>query len=419
MKTSDFPVFTVKSDPSEAEVTSHKLMIKSGMIRKLSSGQYTWLPLGLKVIDKIQKIVRDELNKIGCREILMPLVQPNDLWKESGRWEEYGPELLRFKDRNEREFCFGPTFEEVITDLLRQDLSSYKQLPINLFQISTKFRDEIRPRFGVMRSREFIMKDAYSFHTSTECLDESYAKYMEAYKNIFNSLMLDFTMVDADSGNIGGNESHEFHVIADTGEDYLLLDNSLNGMNIEIAKERYEEEDLEKIATKTGMSLKRGIEVGHIFKLGTKYSKPMRLRYTDENSKINDVFMGCYGIGISRVVAAAIEQNYDDKGIIWPKSMSPFQVALIELDSKKNNDIKNYADDIYEDLINNGVDVIYDDRDLKLGNKLADWELIGIPNMLIIGKKESDDKTLTLKRRQEDEKHTVTNEFTKDLSLKV
>ena len=419
MKTSDFPVFTVKSDPSEAEVMSHKLMIKSGMIRKLSSGQYTWLPLGLKVIDKIQKIVRNELNKIGCREILMPLVQPNDLWKESGRWEKYGPELLRFKDRNEREFCFGPTFEEVITDLLRQDLSSYKQLPINLFQISTKFRDEIRPRFGVMRSREFIMKDAYSFHASSECLDESYAKYMGAYKNIFNALMLDFTMVDADSGNIGGNESHEFHVIADTGEDYLLLDNSLNGMNIEIAKERYQEEDLEKIATKTGMSLKRGIEVGHIFKLGTKYSKPMRLRYTDENSKINDVFMGCYGIGISRVVAAAIEQNYDDKGIIWPKSMSPFQVALIELDSKKNNDIKNYADNIYKDLVSNGVEVIYDDRDLKLGNKLTDWELIGIPNMLIVGKKESDDKTLTLKRRQEDEKHTVTNEFIKDLSLKV
>ena len=190
-------------------------------------------------------------------------------------------------------------------------------------------------------------------------------------------------------------------------------------MNIEIAKERYQEEDLEKIATKTGMSLKRGIEVGHIFKLGTKYSKPMRLRYTDENSKINDVFMGCYGIGISRVVAAAIEQNYDDKGIIWPKSMSPFQVALIELDSKKNNHIKNYADNIYKDLISNGVEVIYDDRDLKLGNKLTDWELIGIPNMLIVGKKETDDKTLTLKRRQEDEKHTVTNEFIKDLSLKV
>ena len=419
MKTSNFPIFTVKSDPSDTEVISHKLMIKSGMIRKLSSGQYTWLPLGLRVIDKIQDIVRCELNKIGCREILMPLVQPNELWKESGRWNEYGPELLRFKDRNEREFCFGPTFEEVITDLLRQDLSSYKQLPINLFQISTKFRDEIRPRFGVLRSREFIMKDAYSFHASTSCLDTTYSKYMEAYKNIFNSLMLKFTMVDADSGNIGGSESHEFHVIADTGEDDLLLDDSNNGMNVEIAKERYQEENIEKIASKIGMRLTRGIEVGHIFKLGTKYSKPMNLRFTDENSQINDVFMGCYGIGISRIVAAAIEQNYDDRGIIWPKTMSPFQVALIELDSKKNDEIRKYTENIYEDLQKQGVDVIYDNRNLKLGNKLADWELIGVPNILIIGQKETDDRTMTLKRRNEDQKQKVTPEFVNDATLRV
>ncbi len=419
MKTSNFPIFTVKSDPSDAEVVSHKLMIKSGMIRKLSSGQYTWLPLGLRVIDKIQDIVRNELNRIDCREILMPLIQPNELWKESGRWSEYGPELLRFKDRHEREFCFGPTFEEVITDLLRQDLSSYKQLPINLFQISTKFRDEIRPRFGVMRSREFIMKDAYSFHASASCLDISYSKYMKAYKNIFNSLMLDFTMVDADSGNIGGSESHEFHVIANTGEDDLLLDDSNNGMNIEIAKEKYQEENLEKIVGKSGMTLKKGIEVGHIFKLGTKYSKPMNLRFTDENSKINDVFMGCYGIGISRVVAAAIEQNYDDKGIIWPKTMSPFQVALIELDSKKNTGIREYTENIYKALKNNGVDVIHDNRDLKLGNKLADWELIGIPNILIIGQKETENKNITLKRRDEEEKREVASEFINDSSLTV
>lgn len=419
MKTSNFPIFTVKSDPSDAEVLSHKLMIKSGMIRKLSSGQYTWHPLGLRVIDKVQSIVRSELNKIGCREILMPLVQPSELWRESGRWSEYGPELLRFKDRHDREFCFGPTFEEVITDLLRQDLSSYKQLPINLFQISTKFRDEIRPRFGVMRSREFIMKDAYSFHASLGCLDTSYSNYMEAYKNIFNSLMLNFTMVDADSGNIGGSESHEFHVIADTGEDDLLLDDSFNGMNVEIAKERYREDNLEKIATKSGMTIKKGIEVGHIFKLGTKYSSPMNLKFTDENSKVNDVFMGCYGIGISRVVAAAIEQNYDDKGIVWPKTMSPFQVALIELDSRKNADIRNYTESIYEALVKNQVDVIYDNRDLKLGNKLADWELIGIPNILIIGKKETENKTMTLKRRNEDQKQEVSSEFINDSSLIV
>ena len=419
MKTSNFPIFTVKTDPSNAEVISHKLMVKSGMIRKLSSGQYTWLPLGLKVIDKIQSVVRTELNKIGCREILMPLVQPNELWRESGRWSEYGPELLRFKDRHEREFCFGPTFEEVITDLLRQDLSSYKQLPINFFQISTKFRDEIRPRFGVMRSREFIMKDAYSFHATTSCLDTTYLNYMEAYKNIFNLLMLNFTMVDADSGNIGGSESHEFHVIADTGEDDLLLDDSFNGMNIEIAKERYQEEDLEKIANKSGMKLKKGIEVGHIFKLGTKYSKPMNLRFTDENSQINNVFMGCYGIGISRVVAAAIEQNFDDRGIIWPKIMAPFQVAIIELDSKNNCEIKEYAENIYGALKKNGVDVIYDDRNLKLGNKLADWELIGIPNILIIGQKETESKTMTLKRRAELQKQEVTSEFVNDSEFRV
>ena len=263
------------------------------------------------------------------------------------------------------------------------------------------------------------MKDAYSFHATTNCLDTTYFKYMEAYKNIFNSLMLNFTMVDADSGNIGGSESHEFHVIADTGEDDLLLDDSFNGMNIEIAKERYQEEDLEKIADKSGMKLKKGIEVGHIFKLGTKYSKPMNLRFTDEKSQINNVFMGCYGIGISRVVAAAIEQNFDDRGIIWPKIMAPFQVAIIELDSKNNCEIKEYGENIYRALKKNGVDVIYDNRNLKLGNKLADWELIGIPNILIIGQKETESKTMTLKRRAELQKQEVTSEFVNDSELRV
>ena len=224
MKVSNFPIFTQKDVPSEAEIISHQLMIKSGMIRKLSSGQYSWLPMGLRIIQKVENIIREELNNIGCAEILMPSVQPAELWKESGRWDEYGPELLRFKDRHEREFCLGPTFEEVITDLIRKDVSSYKQLPMNLFQISSKFRDEIRPRFGVMRAREFIMKDAYSFHETQNCLDDTYEVYKLAYKKIFKRLMLDYTIVDADSGNIGGNESNEFHVIAETGEDDLLLD---------------------------------------------------------------------------------------------------------------------------------------------------------------------------------------------------
>ena len=415
MKTSNFPVFTLKNDPSDTEVISHKLMVKSGMIRKLSSGQYNWLPLGLRVLEKVQVIIRQELNKIGCREILMPIVQPSELWKESGRWDQYGPELLRFKDRNKREFCFGPTFEEVVTDLIRQDLSSYKQLPINVFQISTKFRDEIRPRFGVMRSREFIMKDAYSFHSSQKSLDTSYELYKKAYNNIFEKLMLDFTVVEADSGNIGGNESHEFHVIADNGEDDLLLDKDQNGMSAEIAKKKFKEDDLQKILSKTKMDLKKGIEVGHIFKLGTKYSEPMKAKITDENSKYQPVYMGCYGIGVTRIVAAAIEQNNDSRGIIWPKSLSPFEVVIIDIDSKKDNKIKEHAENIYQDLINSDVDVIYDDREAGLGNKIKDWELIGIPHIIIIGKKESSDNCVTYKTRNDDEKRVIELDMIKEV----
>ena len=313
MKVSNFPIFTQKDVPSDAEVISHQLMIKAGMIRKLSSGQYTWLPIGLKIIKKIENVIRKALNHIGCVEILMPSVQPSELWNESGRWDQYGPELLRFKDRHDRDFCLGPTFEEVITDLIRKDVSSYKQLPLNLFQISSKFRDEIRPRFGVMRAREFIMKDAYSFHESQESLDSTYELYKSAYTNIFQELMLDFTIVDADSGNIGGNESNEFHVIAETGEDDLLLDNNLNGMNFEIAKLKYKENDIQSIIKDTGMVHKKGIEVGHIFKLGQKYSESMKAKITNKDSKIINMFMGCYGIGITRIVAAAIEQNNDEK----------------------------------------------------------------------------------------------------------
>ena len=418
MKTSDFPIFTVKNEPSDSEVTSHKLMIKSGMIRKVSSGQYNWLPMGYRVLEKIKNIIREELNSIGCREILMPIVQPSELWKESGRWDKYGPELLRFKDRHDREFCFGPTFEEVVTDLIRQDLSSYKQLPINVFQISTKFRDEIRPRFGVMRAREFIMKDAYSFHTDSKSLDDTYNKYKNAYNEIFKRLMLDFTMVDADSGNIGGSESHEFHVIADTGEDEILLDESLNGMNTEIAMKKFNETDVKKIIEKTGMKLKKGIEVGHIFKLGKKYSEAMNVRVSDKDSKLKTVHMGCYGIGVSRIVAAAIEQNYDEKGIVWTDSISPFKVVLIDIDSQKNEDIKSYSEKIYSNLISKNIDVIYDDRDLNLGKKLTDWELIGVPNMLIVGNKETEKEKLTYKNRATDKKEEVPLNFLDDKRFK-
>ena len=404
MRVSHFPIFTLKDTPADAEVISHKLMIRSGMIRKLSSGQYSWLPLGLRVIKKIEDIIRKELEKIGCSEILMPSVQPSELWQESGRWDQYGPELLRFTDRHQRDFCLGPTFEEVITDLIRKDVSSYKQLPINLFQISTKFRDEIRPRFGVMRAREFIMKDAYSFHANQQSLDEAYEMYKNAYNNIFKNLMLDFTVVDADSGNIGGNESNEFHVIADTGEDDLLLDDQLKGMNIEIAKVKYGEDDLETLIKKTNLTHKKGIEVGHIFKLGQKYSETMKAKVTTKDSKTVDMFMGCYGIGVTRIVAASIEQLHDDKGIKWPASITPFNTVIIEIDGHKNSNVRTYCESVYESFIEKDIETIYDDRDANLGKKIKDWELIGIPNIVIIGKNESNNNTVIFKKRSSESK---------------
>ena len=407
MKVSKFPIFTLKDVPSEAEVISHKLMIKSGMIRKLSSGQYSWLPIGFRVIKKVEDIIRDELKKIGCSEISMPYVQPAELWQESERWDQYGPELLRFSDRHKRDFCLGPTFEEVITDLVRKDVSSYKQLPINLFQISTKFRDEIRPRFGVMRAREFIMKDAYSFHENQLCLDQTYEIYKEAYKNIFKNLMLEFTIVDADSGNIGGNESNEFHVIADTGEDDLLLDDNLDGMNIEIAKIKYGEDNLSSLIKKTGMKHRKGIEVDHIFKLGQKYSEKMNAKITTKDSKSINMFMGCYGIGVTRIVAAAIEQLHDQEGIKWPKSIAPFNTAIIEIDGNKNPQVRSHSQTIYELLNKNGIENIYDDREANLGKKIKDWELIGIPNILIIGKMESEKNIVSYKSRSSKDKSEI------------
>ena len=410
MKTSVFPIFTLKNTPSEAEVISHKLMIKSGMIRKLSSGQYTWLPLGYKVISKIEKIIREEMDSIGSVEILMPSVQPAELWQESERWDQYGPELLRFSDRHDRNFCLGPTYEEVITDLIKKDVSSYKQLPINFFQISSKFRDEIRPRFGVMRAREFIMKDAYSFHSNEESLNETYELYKSAYKNIFKRLSLDFTIVDADSGNIGGNESHEFHVIAETGEDDLLLDKSMNGMNLEIAKVKFKENNLDVILNKENLQHVKGIEVGHIFKLGQKYTEKMKAKISTKNSETVNIFMGCYGIGVSRIVAAAIEQNNDERGIKWPKSISPFDAMIIEIDGYKDSRVRSFSETIYNNLKKKGVDLLLDDRDLKMGNKLNDFELMGIPYAIIIGSKEAEKSITTIMTRKDSSKTSVSPE---------
>ena len=410
MKASKYPLFTQKNNPSDAEIISHKLMLKAGLTRQQSSGQYSFLPIGYRVLKKIENIIREEMNAIGSAEILMPSVQPSELWEESGRWETYGLELLRLKDRHQRDYCLGPTFEEVITDLVRKDLNSYKQLPINMYQISSKFRDEIRPRFGIMRAREFIMKDAYSFHLNQECLDEWYENYKKAYNKIFTRLQLEYTMVDADSGNIGGSKSNEFHVIADTGEDDLLIDQDGIGVNYEIAKTKYNSDDIKKIINENNLVHKKGIEVGHIFKLGDKYSKAMNLSIADVESKICNIEMGCYGIGVSRIIAAAIEQNHDDKGIVWPATIAPFKIVIIEIDGHKNESVRIYSSELYEKLSAKGVEVILDDRNSKLGNKLNDWELIGIPNIVIVGKSEAETKSVTFKKRGQDDKSSLSIE---------
>ncbi len=410
MKASKYPLFTQKNNPSDAEIISHKLMLKAGLTRQQSSGQYSFLPIGYRVLKKIENIIREEMNAIGSAEILMPSVQPSELWEESGRWETYGLELLRLKDRHQRDYCLGPTFEEVITDLVRKDLNSYKQLPINMYQISSKFRDEIRPRFGIMRAREFIMKDAYSFHLNQECLDEWYENYKKAYNKIFTRLQLEYTMVDADSGNIGGSKSNEFHVIADTGEDDLLIDQDGIGVNYEIAQTKYNSDDIKKIIRENNLVHKKGIEVGHIFKLGDKYSKSMKLSIANAESKICNIEMGCYGIGVSRIIAAAIEQNHDDKGIVWPATIAPFKIVIIEIDGHKNESVRLYTSELYERLSAKGVEVILDDRDSKLGNKLNDWELIGVPNIVIVGKSEAETKSVTFKKRGQDDKSSLSIE---------
>ena len=387
MKYSKSGITTIKSAPNDAEITSHILMIRSGMIKKLASGLYTWMPLGLKVLRKIENIIRLEMNRINALEILMPAIQPSELWKESGRWDKYGPELLRIIDRHEREFCFGPTHEEIITDIARKDIKSYKQLPIIYYQIQTKFRDEIRPRFGVMRAREFLMKDAYSFHENEECLNKTYDIVFNAYKNCFNKIGLEYKVVNADNGQIGGSESHEFHVIADNGEDELIFsDSSDYAINAELFSEAPKEGD--QCPDGSGkVKIRRGIEVGHIFKLGKNYSDSMNASISNKSNKTTKMIMGCYGIGVSRIAAAAIEQSNDDRGIIWPKSISPYEISIISIGYSKNTTIKDYADNLYMELKKLNLDVLLDDRDISPGNMFSDADLIGIPNKIIIGKK--------------------------------
>ncbi len=408
MKTSNLLLATQRENPSDAETISHKLMLKAGLIRQVASGIYNWLPLGVKVLRKVENIVRREMENSGAQEILMPMVQPGELWKESGRWQQYGKELLIFEDRHDREFCLGPTHEEVITDLCRNEIRSYKQLPVIFYQIQTKFRDEIRPRFGVMRSREFIMKDAYSFDLSEQQMDHSYQSMRDAYVRIFNSLGLDYRIVKADSGAIGGADSEEFHVLADSGEDLLAFsDKSDYAINAELLIESKSDQDpgsLEGQDSPDGkgkLKLKRGIEVGHIFKLGRKYSESMKLTIQSENGNIHPE-MGCYGIGISRIVAAAIEQSHDDKGIIWSKEISPYTTALVEINPKGEKNLKNLCNQIYAALKEGGHEVLWDDRDQSAGVKFSDMELIGIPQMIIIGEKSFRENKVEFKMRGED-----------------
>ena len=408
MKTSNLLLATQRENPSDAETISHKLMLKAGLIRQVASGIYNWLPLGVKVLRKVENIVRREMENSGAQEILMPMVQPGELWKESGRWQQYGKELLIFEDRHDREFCLGPTHEEVITDLCRNEIRSHKQLPVIFYQIQTKFRDEIRPRFGVMRSREFIMKDAYSFDLSEQQMDDSYQSMRDAYVRIFNSLGLDYRIVKADSGAIGGADSEEFHVLADSGEDLLAFsDKSDYAINAELLIESKSDQDpgsLEGQDSPDGkgkLKLKRGIEVGHIFKLGRKYSESMKLTIQSENGNIHPE-MGCYGIGISRIVAAAIEQSHDDKGIIWSKEISPYTTALVEINPKGEKNLKNLCNQIYTALKEGGHEVLWDDRDQSAGVKFSDMELIGIPQMIIIGEKSFRENKVEFKMRGED-----------------
>jgi prolyl-tRNA synthetase len=555
MYLSKFQLTTLKETPSDAEITSHQLMLRAGLIRKLASGLYSWLPLGLRVMRKVEKIVRQEMDNSGALEVLMPAVQPSELWQESGRWEQYGPELLRLKDRHGREFCFGPTHEEIITDIARKELSSYKQLPVTYYQIQTKFRDEVRPRFGVMRAREFIMKDAYSFHTSQDSLQASYELMYQAYSNIFTRLGLEFRAVMADSGSIGGNSSHEFHVLADSGEDAIAFssesdyaanvekaetllpteprpaatadmasidtpdqhsieevsqflsipanqclktllvagseentivalvlrgDHELNetkashlnavaeplcfasdeqikqaadcsagsigpvnlkikviadyaalqcadfvcganedgkhltGVNWERDCALPETADIRNIVEgdaspdgKGTLSIVRGIEVGHIFQLGKKYSEAMNATVLDENGKATTMTMGCYGIGITRIVAAAIEQNHDDNGIIWPHSLAPFDVAIAPINMQKSEEVSNTAIKLHDELTAAGLDVLLYDEKARLGGMLADLDLIGIPHRIVIGDRGLKENKVEYKKRDAEESQDI------------
>ena len=382
-------------------------MLRAGMVRKVASGIYTWLPLGLKVLRKIENIVREEMDASGAQEVLMPMVQPKELWNETNRWEKMGPELLRIKDRHERDFCLGPTHEEVITDLIRNNVKSYKELPLNIYQIQTKFRDEVRPRYGVMRGREFLMKDSYSFNIDEACLQSTYLTMRNTYKNILERIGLDYKIVAADSGAIGGDTSEEFHVLAETGEDTIAISSESEfAINTELLLK--EGEDISSLEGKPSpdgkgtIQIKKGIEVGHIFQLGKVYAEDMKANVLNNEGKASTLHMGCYGVGVSRLVAAAIEQNNDDKGIIWPHSISPFDINIIAIGYEKDQQIAEASIKLYKDLQEMGYEVLLDDRKDGYGTKMKDSELIGIPLNIVIGKQYIETNEVELKSRSGD-----------------
>jgi len=545
MRASQYHLSTTKETPASAEIVSHQLMLRAGMIRQMAAGLYTWMPLGLRVLRRVEHVIREEMDRSGALEVLMPMVQPAELWQESGRWDQYGPELLRFQDRHSRDFCLGPTHEEVITDVFRREVRSHRQLPINLYQIQTKFRDEIRPRFGVMRAREFLMKDAYSFHLDEPSLRETYQAMFDAYHRIFARLGLGFRAVRADTGSIGGQLSHEFHVLAESGEDEIAF--STDGdyaANVELAEtpppagnrphpgeslarhpesaDRVPAERRVKVhllhgadGTLVGLALRgdhelnelkadklgqvaspvrlatpgevrqrlgvdaereigpvdldcpliadhavvhmadfacatndgaghytgvnwgrdtlepaiadlrnvragdpspdgrgtlriaRGIEVGHIFQLGEKYSTDMNARVLDDSGEERTVIMGCYGIGVSRVVAAAIEQNNDERGIVWPDTLAPFQVALVPVNMPRSERVREAAEDLYRRLTEAGVEVLFDDRGLRPGVMFADMDLIGIPHRLVVSERGLEAGTLEYKGRRDEQPRNI------------
>ncbi len=384
MKQSLMFIPTLRDMPKDAEIASHKILLKGGYVKQHAAGIYTYLPLAYKVIKKIENIVREELDKIGCSELLMPALQSKDLWVESGRWDNYGKELMRMQDRHDREFCLGPTHEEVITAVVRDSVTSYKKLPLALYQIQTKFRDEFRPRFGLMRGREFIMKDLYTFSTSTEDLDEWYNKIRQAYINILDRLNLKYRIVNACSGQIGGKSSEEFMVLCEIGEDTIVYSDSSDfASNTELCdlKEGSPSPDGKGIIKHA-----KGIEVGHIFKLGTKYSEPMNLMFIDVDNTKKPVIMGCYGIGISRILMAVLEQNNIDLKVMWPDSIAPFKIHVIPMD-KVGTEGYEKAIMIHDELIKKGYEVLIDDRSESAGVKFNDADLIGCKYRIIVGRK--------------------------------